>query len=132
MAGRLHWERGRWKVGIGQRYVQDQSSQTTLEVKLKWNEDWAFRVYDRYEFEEGASKEFEFTASRAFQCVITDFTYNRREGDTLYRGKAFRAGEAVDPVWTFTHNSGGCSVTGGVVYRGSALPALRGNAVATV
>ncbi len=88
----VYWERGRWKVGIGQRYVQDTSSQTTLEIKLKWSEDWSFRVYDRYEFQEGASKEFEFTASKAFQCVIADFTYNRREGDTFFvtlRLKAF-------------------------------------------
>jgi len=88
----VYWERGRWRVGIGQRYVQDQSSQTTAEIRLKWSEEWEFRVYDRFEFQEGSSKEFEFTASKAFECVITDFTYNRRDGDTFFvtlRLKAF-------------------------------------------
>ena len=88
----VYWERGRWRVGIGQRYVQDNSSQTTAEIKLKLNEEWEFRVYDRFEFQEGASEEFEFTVSKAFECVITDLTYNRREGDTFYvtlRLKAF-------------------------------------------
>ena len=90
----VYWERGRWHVGIGQRYVQDRSSQTTAEIKLKWNDDWSFRVYDRFEFEDGDSKEFEFTVSKAFECVIADFTYNRRkdEGDTFFvtlRLKAF-------------------------------------------
>ena len=88
----VYWERGRWRVGIGQRYVQNQSSQTTAEIRLKWSDEWEFRVYDRFEFQEGASEEFEFTASKTFDCVITDFTYNRRDGDTFFvtlRLKAF-------------------------------------------
>ncbi len=88
----VFFTKGRWTVALGQRYVQEESSQTTAEIKLKWNEDWEFRLYDRYEFEEGASKEFEFTVSKAWECVITDFTYNRREGDTFFvtlRLKAF-------------------------------------------
>ncbi len=88
----IYFTKGGWKVALGQRYVQDQSSQTTAEIRLKLNDEWEFKVYDRYEFEEGASKEFEFTVSKAFDCVIADFTYNRREGDTFYfvfRLKAF-------------------------------------------
>jgi LPS-assembly protein len=88
----LYFTRGRWTAAVGQRYVQDQSSQTTAEIRLKLNDEWEFKVYDRYEFEEGASKEFEFTVSKTFDCVIADFTYNRREGDTFYfalRLKAF-------------------------------------------
>ncbi len=85
-------QKGRWKVGVGQRYIQDDSSQTTAEIRLKWSDDLEFKLYDRYEFEEGASKEFEFTVSKAWNCVITDFTYNRRDGDTFFvtmRLKAF-------------------------------------------
>ena len=88
----VYFTRGRWKVAVGQRYVQNESSQTTAEIKLKLNDEWEFKLYDRYEFEEGASKEFEFTMSKSFECVIMDFTYNRREGDTFYvalRLKAF-------------------------------------------
>ncbi|MBC3784693.1 PQQ-dependent sugar dehydrogenase [Spirosoma utsteinense] len=32
----------------------------------------------------------------------------------------------VDPIWQYTHDNGDVSVTGGVVYRGQATPALRG------
>ncbi len=32
----------------------------------------------------------------------------------------------TDPVFEYSHNSGGCSVTGGVVYRGSRYPGLYG------
>jgi len=88
----IYFTRGRWKVAVGQRYVQNESSQTTAEIRLKLNQEWEFKLYDRYEFEEGASKEFEFTASKTFDCVIADFTYNRREGDTFFvtlRLKAF-------------------------------------------
>ena len=87
----VYFNRGPWKVSVGQRYVLDESSQTTAEVALKL-QDWEFRVYDRFEFQEGSSKEFEATISKYWSCVITDFTYNHREGDTFYfalRLKAF-------------------------------------------
>jgi hypothetical protein len=32
----------------------------------------------------------------------------------------------VFPVWVYHHGDDGCSITGGYVYRGSAVPALRG------
>jgi len=35
-------------------------------------------------------------------------------------------GPFTDPVFTYTHDEGGCSITGGVVYRGAAIPALDG------
>ena len=87
----VYFTRGPWKVSVGQRYVIDESSQTTADVALKV-QDWEFRVYDRFEFEDGKSKEFEVTVSKYWNCVITDFTYNHREGDTFYialRLKAF-------------------------------------------
>jgi glucose/arabinose dehydrogenase len=36
-----------------------------------------------------------------------------------------RTGELIWPVATYTHDEGGCSVTGGVVYSGMALPTLK-------
>jgi glucose/arabinose dehydrogenase len=35
----------------------------------------------------------------------------------------------VDPIWQYTHDNGDVSVTGGLVYRGQANPALRGKYV---
>ena len=47
----------------------------------------------------------------------TNFGWNLREGAHDYKGAA-PAG-AVDPVAEYSHAEGGCSVTGGYVYRGS-------------
>ena len=47
----------------------------------------------------------------------------RRGGDRLHRG------ELVWPVAAYRHERGRCSVTGGLVYRGSRVPALAGRYV---
>ncbi len=73
-----------FRLAVGQRYVQNQSSQTTGQVNWKLSPDLEIKVYERYEFETKESKEFEFMVSKAFSCVIVDFTYNHREGDTFY------------------------------------------------
>ena len=54
-----------------------------------------------------------------------NFGWKLREGTRAYDGGEKPAG-SVEPVHDYTHSSGGCSVTGGVVYRGRALPTLRG------
>ncbi len=84
--------KGDASFGLGQRYLRDESSQTTVEFRWKINEEWSTNIYERYEFETNESKEFEITVSRVFSCIIVDFTYNHREGDTFYfafRLKAF-------------------------------------------
>ena len=56
-----------------------------------------------------------------------NFGWRRREGNIAFKGTPFKPGESIEPVHTYTHASGGCSVTGGVVYRGSAITALQGS-----
>ncbi|MBI2094678.1 MAG: LPS-assembly protein LptD [Candidatus Omnitrophica bacterium] len=73
-----------FRLAVGQRYVQDQSSQTTGQVNWRLSPDLEIKVYERYEFQTRESKEFEFMISRAFSCVIVDFTYNHGDGDTFY------------------------------------------------
>jgi lipopolysaccharide assembly outer membrane protein LptD (OstA) len=80
----FYFERGPYRFGIGQRYVQEESAQTTAEFRWKISDEWAVKVYERYEFQEKDSKEFEFTVSKVFDCVIADFSYNHREGDTFF------------------------------------------------
>ena len=72
------------RFSVGQRYLRDQSSQATVDVRWQVNRDWALKTYERYEFTEKKSKEFEVTVSKAFSCVIVDFTYNHSQGDTFY------------------------------------------------
>ncbi len=80
----VYIDKGRLRLGLGQRYVRDSSSQTTTEVRWKFSPDLEVKVYERYEFQEKDSKEFELMVSKTFECVIVDFTYNHRDGDTFF------------------------------------------------
>jgi hypothetical protein len=40
--------------------------------------------------------------------------------------KGERPPGGVQPVFEYSHSGGNCSITGGYVYRGNAIPALRG------
>ncbi len=54
-----------------------------------------------------------------------NFGWNEMEGDEPYRDGTTPDGH-VGPVATYGRSGGRCSVTGGVVYRGAAIPALSG------
>jgi glucose/arabinose dehydrogenase len=54
-----------------------------------------------------------------------DFGWNYREGMHPYRGSPPADLKLTDPVAEYSH-ADGCSVTGGYVYRGAALPEFRG------
>lgn len=57
----------------------------------------------------------------------TNLGWSRYEGSATYdEGRRIRGGEARGPVYEMHHDDGWCSVTGGPVYRGSAIPALAG------
>ena len=51
--------------------------------------------------------------------------WNAMEGDQPYEDGVEPADHTA-PVFTYPHADGGCSITGGYVYRGSAIPALFG------
>jgi glucose/arabinose dehydrogenase len=53
-----------------------------------------------------------------------NFGWNTLEGTETFKGAP--APGAVPPVFDYRHDDGGCSVTSGFVYRGSAIPDLRG------
>ena len=54
-----------------------------------------------------------------------NYGWNRMEGTDCFSGTGCNDGSLTLPVHEYGH-SDGCSVTGGHVYRGSAIPALRG------
>jgi glucose/arabinose dehydrogenase len=58
-----------------------------------------------------------------------NFGWNRLEGTHPFRGDA--PARAVPPVYEQSHDDGACSVTGGFVYRGTAIPSLAGDYVFT-
>ncbi len=55
----------------------------------------------------------------------TNFGWSAFEGNVRYNDDQSADG-VVPPVFQYTHANGNCSVTGGYVYRGAAIPALRG------
>ncbi|MDH5506447.1 MAG: PQQ-dependent sugar dehydrogenase [Anaerolineae bacterium] len=55
-----------------------------------------------------------------------NFGWNYREGLQAYAGAPPAGTHFTDPIIDYGHTNGNCSVTGGVVYRGTALPAWQG------
>ncbi len=55
-----------------------------------------------------------------------NFGWDYREGAHDFEGKAPADLALLDPVAEYNHNEGGCSVTGGYVYRGQSLPEWQG------
>jgi glucose/arabinose dehydrogenase len=58
---------------------------------------------------------------------LTNYGWSAYEGNSPYNpSRLNRRGIFVRPVVVYDHSGGGCSVTGGYVYRGRAVPAARG------
>ena len=55
-----------------------------------------------------------------------NYGWNRFEGTHCYLGACDASG-LIAPIAEYSHTEGGCSITGGHVYRGSAQPAFFGN-----
>jgi glucose/arabinose dehydrogenase len=74
---------------------------------------------------QGAWEEIDALAWPADQ--LPNFGWNIYEGDHEYAGGTPNPeGKLVDPVAEYNHDTGACSVTGGFVYRGGAMPGLQG------
>ena len=57
-----------------------------------------------------------------------NFGWRLREGAHAFNGGAKPSG-VIEPVYEYSHNDGGCSVTGGFVYRGTKIASLVGTYV---
>jgi glucose/arabinose dehydrogenase len=74
----------------------------------------------------------EVSVAEAGDAVVggagADFGWSAREGDEAYNIDVTPDPRTipVEPVHTYPHEDGECSITGGVVYRGSAVPGLWG------
>jgi glucose/arabinose dehydrogenase len=76
---------------------------------------------------QGNWEEIDFRA-KARIGRVANYGWNRYEGRAVYSSSnpLRRAGQLVFPVVQYPHSDGACSVTGGYVYRGSAVPAAVG------
>jgi glucose/arabinose dehydrogenase len=62
---------------------------------------------------------------RASIGTLANYGWRAFEGRARYSNTALGPGQLVSPVYVYSHDDG-CSVTGGYVYRGSAVPAAVG------
>jgi glucose/arabinose dehydrogenase len=56
-----------------------------------------------------------------------NYGWNITEGTTCYNASTCNKTGLTDPVLDYTHDAGACSITGGYVYRGSAIEGLQGH-----
>jgi glucose/arabinose dehydrogenase len=58
---------------------------------------------------------------------VVNLGWSVYEGRVKFKSEALRgSGKLVFPSYVYSHSTGGCSITGGYVYRGSAVPSARG------
>jgi glucose/arabinose dehydrogenase len=70
-------------------------------------------------------EEIDWTPRAGLSGPGPNFGWNLFEGSHRYSGSGDSTG-LTGPIAEYAHSEGGCAVTGGYVYRGAALPALRG------
>lgn len=71
-------------------------------------------------------EEIDMIASADVAVGGQNFGWNIMEGDSCYNADTCDQDGLAMPVFVYSHAEGGCSVTGGYVYRGAASPALAG------
>jgi glucose/arabinose dehydrogenase len=74
---------------------------------------------------QGSWEEIDFVPAAQGAGKATNFGWSAFEGTHGFNTDQKAPGSWM-PVYEYGHGSAGCSVTGGVVYRGSTIPALRG------
>jgi glucose/arabinose dehydrogenase len=74
---------------------------------------------------QGQIEEIDLSTAADGAGKSVNFGWSAFEGRNRYNDDQPTEG-AVPPVYQYTHAGGNCSVTGGYVYRGTAIPALRG------
>ncbi|NDJ76612.1 MAG: PQQ-dependent sugar dehydrogenase [Chloroflexi bacterium] len=80
---------------------------------------------DLYIADVGQNQWEEISVQPAGSAGGENYGWNAYEGTHVYSG-ATPASDVVMPVLEYDHSSGRCSVTGGYVYRGTAIPGLQG------
>jgi len=79
-----------------------------------WIGDVGQNAYEEITFQPASSNGGE---NYGWRCYEGNHSYNTSGCDS--------SGTMVFPIWEYSHSSG-CSVTGGAIYRGSAIPSLQG------
>jgi hypothetical protein len=92
-------------------------------LRNPWRYSFDRKTGDLWIGDVGAGAREEIDLQPAGSAGGQNYGWNVLEGTVAWRTPP---SDAVPPVYEYDHHGGACSVTGGYVYRGSALPALRG------
>ena len=93
---------------------------------------WGLRNVWRFSFDRGTGKMFaaDVGQNRVEEVNIVElggnYGWSDKEGSTCFDKKPCVEGPWIDPIVEYTHENGDKSITGGYVYRGQAMPTLRG------
>ncbi len=93
-------------------------------LRNPWRFTWDRKTGDLWIADVGQNEweEVDFVADG--RGARLNFGWNRLEGTHQFSGAA--PARAVAPIYEYSHAGGGCSVSGGYVYRGTKIPALDG------
>ena len=107
---------GQWQiVGLGLRNPWRFSFDS--ETNSLWMGDVGQKTWEEVDFRDAASLD-----------TLANYGWSRYEGESVYNASHTLAnvGETNSPVLVYGHVDGHCSITGGYVYRGSAVPDAQG------
>jgi glucose/arabinose dehydrogenase len=97
-------------------------------LRNPWRFSFDRRTGDLWIADVGQNEYEEVDFRRAGTGAGANFGWNRFEGNHQFSDTPLTGGRSVKPVAEYSHSFGN-SVTGGYVYRGSVVPALRGRYV---
>ncbi len=98
-------------------------------LRNPWRFSWDRKTGDMWIADVGQNEWEEVDFVPAGRGAGANYGWNRLEGTHQFSGSA--PDGAVSPIYEYSHQSGGCSISGGYVYRGSKIPALVGDYVFT-
>jgi glucose/arabinose dehydrogenase len=98
-------------------------------LRNPWRFSWDLETNDLWIADVGQNQWEEIDFVAGGRAAGVNFGWNRLEGTHQFSGEV--PPNAVAPIYEYSHDGGGCSVTGGYVYRGTKIPDLRGAYVFT-
>jgi glucose/arabinose dehydrogenase len=93
-------------------------------LRNPWRFSWDRKTRDMWIADVGQSQWEEIDFAPAGRGAGANYGWNRLEGSHEFSGTPPPG--AVAPIHEYSHATGGCSVSGGYVYRGSKIPGLTG------
>jgi glucose/arabinose dehydrogenase len=95
-------------------------------LRNPWRYSFDRETSDLWIADVGAGAEEEIDVQPARSAGGQNYGWSRLEGTHVLQSPPPPPPDAIPPVYEYNHQSGGCAITGGFVYRGSAIPGLRG------